>query len=210
MVEYLNTIPDLDVVILDNESKYEPLLAWYETKPCIIERLPVNYGNFVLWSAPTAIPNFEKPNFFDKYKIEGQQYILSDCDLGINAVPKNFVEVLKEGLKRYEWAVKCGFSLEISDLPDTAIANEAISWEANNWNGKLDDMYFKAPVDTTLALYRGYGESNDFDNCLRTDKPYCARHETWYYQSLPEDEKFYISRLTTAHNHYSIKLKHLL
>lgn len=219
MVEYLLQIPELEVIILDNASTYQPLLDWYDTNPCIVERLTANYGNFVLWSATTAVPGHEKPNFFEKYDCVGKQYILSDCDLDLSGIPKNMLSVLQEGLKLYPDAVKCGLSLRIDDLPNTELAKEALGWERNNHvrNYKKGDkdggLYISAPVDTTFALYTGVGEQNDFERCLRVDKPYQARHLTWYYgphNPPPEDEMWYLKNVSRSHNHYSSRLMNIM
>jgi hypothetical protein len=210
MVEYLVQIPELEVIILDNASTYEPLLNWYNTNPCTIERLPVNYGNFVLWSSNTAIPGHEKPNFREKYNCENSQYILSDCDLDLSGVPMTgLLTTLQEGLRRYPWAVKCGLSLEINDLPDNEITREVKGvWEGNNWH-LIDDVYIKAPIDTTFALYTGVGEQNDFDNCLRVNRPYVCRHLSWYIteENITEEDRYYFSGITSSFNHYSIRYK---
>lgn len=215
MVEYLLEIPELEVIIIDNASSYSPLLKWYDTEPCKIYRLSNNFGNFCLFSATDAIPGFEKPNFKEIYGIDkGQQYILSDCDLDLKTfVPsETLLPTLQEGLRRYPWAVKCGLSLEIDDLPNTPLAREARNWEGNNFH-KIDELYIKAPVDTTFALYTGIGEQNDFDRCLRVGKPYTARHLTWYYSTEnppPPDEDFYIKNCSKAHNHYSSRLLNIM
>lgn len=215
MVEYLVKIPELRVIILDNASTYQPLLNWYNTNPCEVERLTANYGNFVLFSATTAVPGHEKPDFRKKYECDNSQYILSDCDLDLSGIPTDLVSVLQEGLRKYSGMVKCGLSLRVDDLPDTALAREAMGWERNNWSphGYLDNLYIKAPVDTTFALYTGIGEQNDFDRCIRVGEPYTARHITWYYgpqNPPPEDELHYLKNISKSHNHYSSRLANML
>lgn len=220
MVEYLVQIPELEVIILDNASTYPELLQWYDTNPCIVERLTTNWGNFVLWSATTAIPGHEKPNFFEKYDCVGNPYILSDCDLDLSGIPKEtLLSTLQEGLIEYPNAVKCGLSLELNDLPDTVLAKEAIGWERNNWvrnpvkGDKPDGKFISAPVDTTFALYTGVGEQNDFDRCIRTDRPWTCRHLTWYYgtQNPPaDDEMWYLKNISKSHNHYSSRLLNIM
>lgn len=213
MVEYLVQIPELRVVILDNNSSYPPLLEWYDTNPCEIERLTANYGNFVLWSSETAIPGHTKPNFFEKYDCVGKRYILSDCDLDLSSVPREtLLSVLSTGLDRYPWVSKVGLGLRINDLPDTEIGREARKWEGNNWT-LIDDIYIKAAVDTTFCMCSGIGEQNDFNTCLRVNFPYVARHLTWYYgpqNPPPEDEMHYLKNISKSHNHYSSRLLNLM
>jgi hypothetical protein len=211
MCEYLSQIPEIKIIVVDNDSAYEPLLKWYEENPLgiTIERLNQNYGNFVIFSAQTAIEGHIKPDFLTKYREGKEDYIVTDSDLDLSGVPLDFLDVLKEGRRKYEWTAKVGLSLEISDLPNTDIAREALGWETMNWHGKYGDGFIKAPVDTTFALTRGDGEPNDFDKCIRTDRPYTAKHAPWYYtkDNLPEDEKFFYSRITNAFSHYSYRNK---
>jgi hypothetical protein len=220
MVEYLLQIPELEVIIIDNQSTFSKLLEWYDTEPCKVYRLEKNYGNFCLFSPPDAIPGFLKPDFKAIYGLEGRQYILSDCDLDLSNIPReSLLPTLQEGLREYPNAVKCGLSLELDDLPDTELAKEARGWELNNWSRKPEDYkrgggkFISAPVDTTFALYTGVGEQNDFDRCIRTDKPWCARHLSWYYgphNPPPEDEIHYLKNISKSFNHYSSRLANML
>lgn len=213
MVEYLVQIPELRVVVLDNASTYPPLLEWYATNPCEVEILTANYGNFVVWSATTAVPDHEKPNFFEKYDCVGSQYIVSDSDMGLEDIPREtLLSTLQEGLRKYPWAVKCGLSLRINDLPNTELAREAKRWEGGNWT-PIDGLYIKAAVDTTFCLCTGIGEQNDFDRCLRVNTPYTARHIGWYYgpqNPPPEDEMWYLRNISRSHNHYSSRLLNIM
>ena len=211
MVEYLKQIPEIRVVIIDNDSAYPPLLEWYETNPCEIERLGANYGNFVVWSATTAIEGHLKPNFLEKYT-NGNRYIVTDSDLDLSNIPLDFLQVLQTGMDKYSWACKVGFSLSIENLPEGDMKQEILSWEMSNWadGNRIDGSnYRKAAVDTTFALVNNVGDPNDFDRCIRVGKPYTAIHVPWTYtkENLPEDEKFFYSRITNAFSHYSYRNK---
>lgn len=210
MVAYLQQIPEIRVVIIDNDSKYPALLEWYDTNPCEIERLPYNFGNFCVWGRLDAFEGFTKPDFLKKYREGEEDYIVTDSDLDLSGVPLDFLDVLKEGRAKYEWTAKVGLSLSIDNLPECERTVDVLNWERGNWYNRMDDTRFlKAAVDTTFALTRGSGEPNDFDKCLRTDKPYTAIHVPWTYtaDNVPEDEKFFYSRITNAFSHYSYRNK---
>lgn len=184
-------------IIVDNNSDYQPLLDYYENNcPWMVFRMKENYGYKVVWE-----------HLFPMVGYPEQRYIVTDSDLNIDEVPANMLDVLNEGLDRYN-VDKCGLSLEINDLPDTPIARAVIKWESQFWANKLDDMYYNAITDTTLALYRK-GVVNNSLSAIRTNRPYTAKHLPWYYtdiNELPEDEQNYIKTTKTS-THWTNILK---
>lgn len=195
MADYLHNA-GVDVYIIDNDSTYEPLLKYYETTSYNVIRMNSNYGFDVFW----------KQDIYNKLKIEGR-YLLTDPDLDLSELPKDFLEIFENGLNKYPQFDKCGVSLKIDDLPDTQINRDIIEWETKNWKNPLDDLYLKAEVDTTLALYKVNKHNY---NAIRTNLPYCVRHLPWYYpneyEKLPEDEKFYFKNLKRLYTFWSDKL----
>lgn len=174
----------LDVVIVDNGSSYLPLYEYYDNCPYPVIHLNANYGSHVVWDT----------NILSLFGIS-EQYIVTDPDLDLTAIPDDFLDVMKEGLKRYPGMIKCGLSLEINDLPNTT-QGEYIknSWELKYWKKPLDEMFFNAPTASTFALYREGVTKWKLTPSIRTNRPYTAKHVPWYYtdfNSLPEDEKYY-------------------
>jgi len=145
MVEHLQKMPNVNVVILDSASTYEPLLEWYETKPCIIEREKLNWGECILWRPETG--------FIEKYHLHQGDYCVTDGDLRIDKLPLDFHDILKEGLRKYPQYDKCGLSLEIRNLPQNAYTQEIIKHESAYWGTPVDSMYFDAPIDTTYSYF---------------------------------------------------------
>lgn len=176
-----NLIP----LFVDNNSDYPPLLEYYYKCPHMVLRLQENYGHTIIWNKTI--------NLLDILKIKGR-YIVTDSDLDLEGIPDDFLEVLNTGLDKYPQFNKCGFSLEINDLPDTPEGNLIrTKVEARYWTKVLDPLYYNAPVDTTFALYRE-GVNCYFHPAIRTNRPYTARHIPWYYyhlSELPEDEQYY-------------------
>lgn len=188
----------LEPIILDNKSDYPQLLEYYTHTPYRVLRLPANYGHTVIWNRPVL----------QELNIK-EDFILTDPDLDFTGIPDDFLKVMQEGLIKYPQYSKCGFSLEINDLPNDEEGNFIKNGpERPYWEKPLDDLYFEANTDTTFALYRyplgPYGHS-----AIRTNRPYTVRHRPWYYRSLqllPEDEKYYYQ---TARAEFSSGIKRL-
>ncbi|MBQ8224411.1 MAG: hypothetical protein IJZ86_03535 [Bacteroides sp.] len=72
------------------------------------------------------------------------------------ACPDDVVDRLLHLLKdKYKYAAKIGLSLRIDDLPDCyAQKSKVIEWESRFYKEENEDSLFRAPVDTTFALYR--------------------------------------------------------
>ena len=177
----------IDPVFVDNNSDYPPLLEYYMTTKYEVIRMDKNYGYKVVW----------EQNLLEKLGITGN-YIVTDPDLDLSSIPDDFLGVLEEGLRRYPQFDKCGFSLEINDLPSTNFY--PVGWEKQFWQRPLDNMYFNAAVDTTFALYKVPYHSF---NALRTNRPYTAKHLPWYYfnfEDMPEDEQYYFKTCKETHS----------
>jgi hypothetical protein len=174
-------------IIIDNNSDYPPLLDWYLNAPYRILAMDANYGHRVVWTTDVLRQLGIGPQ---------ERYLVTDSDLDCDGVPYDFVDVLSAGLDKYPHVPKCGLSLEINDLPYTQSAQYVRNrCELRYWTKPLDAMYFDAPVDTTLALYRE-GWATYALEAIRTNRPYTARHVPWYYTdlaSLPEDEQYYFN-----------------
>ena len=181
----------IDPIFVDNNSDYPPLLEYYHNCPYEVLRLTQNYGHRVIWDA----------GVLDRLGVTGN-HIITDPDIDLSGIPKDFLHVLEEGLLRYPQFDQCGFSLETEDLPNTESGRAVRAWEAGYWKKPLDNMYFEAPIDTTFALckqrdYVFWG--------IRTNRPYIAKHVPWYYTDLtqlPDDEAYYFK---TANGSFSWK-----
>ena len=160
-------------IILDNNSSYKPLLAWYETKPCEIVRFDKNYGCRAPWLSGIV-----------KLK-EQKRYIVTDPDLELSTLPADAIQVMLDGLELYQDIPKVGVSLRIDDLPDHFTLKEYfLRWEKQFWSKPLSDLHFAASIDTTLAVYAGERlaglEGDEFHKAIRLAAPYSVRHLPWY------------------------------
>lgn len=174
------------IYIIDNDSTYPPLLEYYKQTKNKVFYLNKNLGYLALWKS-----NVYKFFFRDFY-------VYTDPDMvPVEECPDDFLDYFLRILKKHKFAKKVGFSLKIDDLPDHYKNKEKVmSWELNFFNHKTPDGLYKAPIDTTFALYRPWakGGSNDSHLTLRTPFPYEARHLPWYQNSsdLSEEEIYYI------------------
>jgi hypothetical protein len=180
----------LDPIFIDNASDYKPLLDYYRHCPYQVLMMNSNYGKNVIWDQ----------DILRRLNITGD-YIVTDPDLDLSAIPSDFLKVLKDGLTKYPQFDKCGFSLEINDITDNNIYFEGKTikeWEHQFWVNPLDGQYFNASIDTTFALYK----TDKFSlNALRTNRPYTARHIPWYYdQSRSKDEDYYCATASNQSN----------
>ena len=191
-------------IFIDNHSDYAPLLSYYVSCRYRVLRMKENFGSRVVWEQKVL-------NWFSIT----DEYIVTDSDLDLSGVPDDFVKVLKEGLRKYPQFFKCGLSLEIKNLPATELAVQVRELEQHYWDFPLDDMYFKADVDTTFAMYsrRTYDGTEEFLSGTRTNHPYTAKHVPWYYdnvENLSEDEQYYFKTADKSKtywgNHISNKL----
>lgn len=197
--EYLSDVETKCLpIIIDNHSTYPPLLEFYNKCPFKIIQLPRNSGNCALFNTGLYLELGLNGNF-----------IMTDPDLDLSQIPKDFLHVLQSGLDKYKDVDKCGFGIEIKDLPLNDITKEVHQWEDQNWMNPLDNMYFKAAVDTTFALYRTNVHSF---NCLRTNYPYVCRHLPWYItpDNITEEEIYYLKSTGTYFNHWTTRLKNTI
>jgi len=180
----------LDPVFIDNASDYKPLLDYYNHCPYEVVLMDRNCGKGVVW----------EQGILERLNIKGG-YIVTDPDLNLIGIPDNFLDVLREGLRRYPQFNKCGFSLEINDVTDNSVYFQGKTireWEYQFWVNPMDAEYFNASIDTTFALYNTDKFSLD---ALRTNRPYTARHVPWYYdQGRPKDELYYLQTATDQSN----------
>lgn len=192
MIEWLVQLKDSYIVILDNDSTYEPLLEYYkEIKDSIeIKYLKANLGSTALYKVKEQ----------DNHKSD--IFIYTDPDLfPIDECPLDVIEHLKKPLMEHKFN-KVGLGLEINDLPDHYdLKQKVINWEKQFWERPYDSNFFHAGIGATFALYHKShvsGKEHNVHNCLRSNYPYIVRHLPWYLDSnhLDEEQQYYIEHAT--------------
>lgn len=171
------------IIIVDNNSSYEPLLDYLHATPHQVIRLADNLGPWAIWENRNVLK-----------ATAGRYYVVTDPDVVPDpGCPADALHRFHELLQRYPDYAKAGFGLRIDDLPDTYQHKTAVlNWERQFWTREIEPGVFDAPIDTTFALYR---PSPVFSlRALRTGPPYVARHLPWYQDltALPEDERHYM------------------
>ena len=192
MIESLEERGYFNIYIIDNASTYPPLLAYYDTCKYTVFRLKKNVGYLALW----------KSSVFKKFR--NDYYVYSDADVvPVKECPEDFMHLFLDSLKKRPFARKVGFSLRIDNLPDHFVnKQEVINWEKKYFTKPISDNLFRAPLDTTFALYRPRvkGGSNAYIPMYRTAFPYQAEHLPWYVDStrLSDEDQYYISTARTS------------
>lgn len=196
LINWLEKTGQENIYLIDNDSRYEPLLEYYKTTPHTVIRTAFNFGHHVPWTFGCV----------EKYA-SNQFFIVTDPDiLPVEDCPLDAIDRFKYLLDKYPHITKAGFGLKIDDLPDHySKKQDVIAHESQFWLGHMpeEDVIY-ANIDTTFALYRP-GATVDIFNSIRTTGRYLARHTPWYIDSnnLSYEETFYRKRLSRAINNWN-------
>jgi len=169
MVEDCQKFDDAgDIIIVDNDSTYEPLLEWYRTKPCEII-FTKNYGQSCPWYI--NLPE----------KLGAEFYIVTDPDLDLSKTPKDCLNFIKEKFLKYDEYSKIGLSLynwEVSE--NSPYVHHLKNWSIVAWdpNSVVDGLLTNQIFDTTFGMYNINKGPHSGKNCS-TNLPYSARHIPW-------------------------------
>lgn len=178
-----------NIVIVDNNSTYPPLLEYYNKINTYVEVLmrKTNDGHRVFWK------NKELFNKFGK-----GYYVITDADIELTVdCPDDFMLHFKKILDSNNQLVKVGFSLKIDDIPDSnKHKRKIINWENQFWKNTDANGNYRAVIDTTFALYRPMNQFciDYFYEAIRTKAPYIAKHGGWYvdHNNLTQEQEFYM------------------
>ena len=193
LVEWLERTGFERIHLLDNDSAYEPLLDYYRQTPHNVIRLGRNIGKNALWTDRRF-----------KRLAGRRRFVYTDPDvIPVSECPHDVIGKFDDLLDRYEQVGKVGFGLYVDDLPEHyRFRPEVIQWESQFWDSRreVEPGVFRAPIDTTFALYRSWSSTVPPIDALRTGWPYVARHTTWYLDSdaPTAEERFYADRLARA------------
>lgn len=212
--------PDNWIYVIDNGSNYEPLKKYYRQLNADTDFS----GEVLSFPANDFIGNLnhfliDPVNHFD-------YYVISDPDLSIHpATPPNFLEIFKTAIDVYGFH-HAGFGLRVDDLPpwnpkagwirgdELALLNSRATQIEHEGVGYAG---FKAPIDTTFALYKrdngGWSapmSGEAWGNCIRLFE---LQHLPWYLskEHLNDEMKNYFatclkrddSKPSAGRNHYA-------
>ena len=202
-----------NIYILDSDSEYIPLLKYYdeiEKKYKInIIKFKENIGPFYFLDNLSLFGHIHKCNNF----------FYTDCDcVPITETPKSFLDDINEMMMLYN-LYNLGMFLKIDDVRPILYKNlkkQKTLQECEQSSCRTDSIIatdlkynckiYTAITDTTFKCIN-YRKCKMFKKGRhyvtfklangRVGYPYEVRHLPWYYDldNLPEDEKFYISRV---------------
>lgn len=199
LIAWLENAGHERIIIIDNDSTYEPLLEWYKTLNHEIIYVNDNAGQHAPWRIG-AVEKFASNEY----------YVVTDPDvIPIEECPHDAIDYFKSILDRFPDRTKVGFNLKIDDIPDHfRFKKEVIAHESKyiDWERSSDPDLIFAPIDTTFALYRP-NSTADISKSCRTKCPYVARHYPWYLDSdnPGEEEEYYIAHASSTVNSWSHK-----
>lgn len=211
LVEWLETHGYHNLTIIDNDSKYPPLLEWYgEVEQRIrVERPRANLGSKALWHR--KMRHLTVPPF-----------VYTDCDIVPSEECPDDILALFFAIAEQLPGYKIGPGLRIDDIPEHYRPAPIVrKWEERFWAEEMCSLFwpprndltstvpcFQAPIDTTFALYTesAIHDKHSYPG-IRTGWPYVARHADWYIDSAkPTEEKlYYEGRVSVASHSWGIK-----
>jgi hypothetical protein len=195
LISWLENAGMKNIIILDNDSTFLPLLKYYDSTDHRVVRLRENVGHLALW----------KSYLFEE--VRSKYYIYTDPDVvPAENCPYDAIGFLLKQLQQFPEIEKIGFGLKIDDLPDHYEGKQrVIDWEKRYWSKPVTDKIFDAEVDTTFALYRPFTDGSKWvARAYRTGQPYVARHLPWYENSANpgEENLFYANHVRQGASHW--------
>lgn len=184
-VSQLERGESVDIILVDNNSTYEPTVEWLRNSPHKVIYLNTNTGHHAPWISGLIPTN--------------SVYCVTDPDVKlVDECPNDWPSVMLELLQRFPDQNKVGVSLRLDNIPDHYyLKHGVIEWETQFWSPihsyvKEGIPVYSAAVDTTLAMYHGHS-SPSIAPALRIGWPYTGEHLAWYVDSnnLTEDETYY-------------------
>jgi len=185
LVEHLLRLnPDEKIIIIDNESTYQPLLEWYKQIEGTVDiRYEGNHGHLAVWSIQLI-------------KELGQFFVYTDSDIELNPnFPQDWKRIMLEYWEKYK--IKVALALDIENLPDHyRFKNQVIRNEGRWWSKELEPNVFEAHTDTTFFLIQNFGD-NQYDSVRLAHPNFVSRHVPWYLdlKKLDEEEVYFLNNL---------------
>ncbi|HEX8166744.1 MAG TPA: FkbM family methyltransferase [Beijerinckiaceae bacterium] len=197
MVDQLRDRGFRNIIVIDNGSKYPPMLHWLETlvDGVRVIRNTANEGPHNIYRDPGS------------FALLPPLFCITDPDLLFNpAMPDDFVAQLAALTEEHSIG-KAGLALDISDPP--AMRQESFEiqgkqwkiweWEEQFWREPLTSLptgepVYKALIATTFAVYnKRFFDRANTHSAVRVAGRYTCRHLPWYRDSglPPDEEAFY-------------------
>ena len=183
-IDWLQSVGQKNIHIIDNASTYQPLLNYYKKVPATVYLLDKNVGHESFWKTHLH-------QRFGKY-----YHVYTDPDvLPDENTPTDFMSYFKNILDKYPQIQKVGFGLQYNNLPDYYNQKEeVVKWESQFYENPVEPNIYKSKIDTTFAMYRPGAAYQCWGQTLRTGNPYMLCHMPWYEDSnnLSKESQYYL------------------
>lgn len=189
----------LAIHIFDHGSTYEPMTEWLADLGRSQRHEVWRFGD----RAPREVWKWDRLHYLIG---RDQPYLVTDPDVVLDdACPGDWLERMQHEMG-HDPDIKVGLGLRIDDLPleQTATGN-VLAWESAFWNERTAcGAAWKAPVDTTLALYPPLSVQPNFTlaPAKRIDAPYLLRHLPWYGDLDPAETQYYREHALPGTSHW--------
>jgi len=205
-VEALRSRGYENIVVIDNQSTYLPLLEWYKTSGVDV------FHNDVTENSCHAFRDLVLMGHPKFKEIVSDWYVFNDSDIiPVESAPKDFIEDLISYAKKHGKS-KVGMSIKIDDIDLSYPLNAWVhSYESTYWTNAIVDgdvELYPHPIDTTFAVHAPGTIPTWSNDTLRAGVPYIVKHAPFYYDpnNLPEDEKYYLSHMNKQSSNWSSKV----
>lgn len=186
LVDWLESAGHQRIVLVDNQSTYEPCVDYLANTPHGVVYVDANAGARAVWDC-NLLP--------DDWFVVTDPDIVPTIDCPLDAVAH-----LRELLDRWKAYDKAGLGLYLEDVPADM---PSLDWErrllhprrelGDFWAGELAPGVHGSLVDTTFALHRP-GTAFLYE-ALRCGAPYQARHSSWYVREPGPEDRYYLEHV---------------
>jgi len=195
MIERIKKYDDVgEIIIIDNNSSYKPLLEWYDDYDGIVFLRNKNFGHTAPWDAG-IVEDLNSP-----------YYVVTDSDMGLENTPDNTLTYLMGKEKELKLG-KIGLGLMWGNVPQASpYFNHMMNYEGPRFNKSrvVSDVHIDCAIDTTFALY---SRQEYFIGGGCTKWPYVARHYPWELTKEEYNEnnefKYYIEHASNSSSYKS-------
>jgi len=194
-----------NIVILDNNSSYPPLLAYYQ------ELAAQRTANVIYYNANRG-PHYFFLHDLHTHLFESTPFLYSDPDLAWTELSPSFLSTLFELSHRHKiFKVGCALTLPTDETlkPEFPLFNfnnrtyTVPQWEAQFWQNPLEPNVYSAPIDTTMHLFNPayFVQGNALITGARVAGPGMeAIHLPWFRSDTCPDEERAFYRSLTKHS----------
>lgn len=186
LIAWLEAAGQNEIYIVDNDSTYPPLLEFYKQTKHTVLPTGGNLGTKAPWVC----------GHIGKYA-QDRYYAVTDMDvIPHEDCPLDALDFFYDTLRSHSNLNRVGFSLLIDDLPEyydfrKVVQHEHRGYWMDSRRWSKDRRFFDVPIDMILGINRPNNPKMS-RGCLRADRPYVARHMSWYINSAdPGEEVLY-------------------